>query len=69
MELHPDERPESIEAFRQFLFGTKELPARPMMTRPRRGAALEIFFAPPESVLLGLGAALLLLSLIATLGH
>lgn len=68
MELHPDERPDSIEAFRQFLFGTKELPLRPM-TRPRRGVAVEILFAPPESVLLGLGAVLLLLSLIATLGH
>ena len=68
MELHPDERPDSIESFRQFLFGTKELPSRPM-TRSRRGPALEIFFAPPESILLGLGALLLLISLIATLGH
>jgi serine/threonine-protein kinase len=68
MELHPDARPDSIESFRQFLFGTKELPLRPL-TRPQRGAALEIFSAPPESILLGLGAVLLLLSLIATLGH
>jgi serine/threonine protein kinase len=68
MELHPDSRPESIETFRQFLFGTKELPARPL-GRPRRGAAVELFFAPPESILFGLGAVLLLLSLIATLGH
>jgi serine/threonine protein kinase len=68
MELHPDERPDSIDSFRQFLFGTKELPSRPM-TRSRRGPALEIFFAPPESILLGLGALLLLISLIATLGH
>ena len=68
MELHPDQRPESIEAFRQFLFGTKELPQRPM-SRSRRGAALEIFFAPPESILLGLSAILLLLSLLGTLGH
>jgi serine/threonine-protein kinase len=68
MELHPNQRPESIEAFRQFLFGTKELPQRPM-SRPRRVTALEIFLAPPESILLGLSAILLLLSLIATLGH
>lgn len=68
MELHPNNRPESIEAFRQFLFGTKELPQRPM-TRPRRAAALETFLAPPEGILLGLSAILLLLSLIATLGH
>ena len=68
MELHPDARPESIESLRQFLFGTKELPSRPL-GRSRRGIALEIFFAPPESILFGLGAVLLLLSLIATLGH
>lgn len=68
MELHPNQRPGSIEDFRQFLFGTKELPQRPM-SRSRRVAALEIFLAPPESILLGLSAILLLLSLIATLGH
>jgi eukaryotic-like serine/threonine-protein kinase len=68
MELHPDQRPESIEAFRQFLFGTKELPPRPL-SRPRRSPAMEVFLAPPESILLGLSAVLLLLSLIATLGR
>jgi serine/threonine-protein kinase len=68
MELHPDHRPQSVEAFRQFLFGTKELPQRPM-SRVRRGAALEIFLAPPESILLGISAILLLLSLFATLSH
>lgn len=68
MELHPDQRPESIEAFRQYLFGTKELPQRPL-TRPERGPALEAFFAPPESVLLAISAALLFLSLVATLGR
>ena len=68
MELHPDLRPESIEAFRQYLFGTKELPQRPH-TRPRRGTALETLFAPPESILFGISAVLLLLSLIATLSR
>lgn len=68
MELHPDQRPQSVEAFRQFLFGTKELPQRPM-SRSRRGAAFEIFLAPPESILLGISAILLLLSLFATLSH
>ncbi len=68
MELHPDQRPESIEAFRQYLFGTKELPPRPL-ARPRRGTAIETFLAPPESILLGLSAVLLLLSLIAPLGR
>ncbi len=68
MELHPDQRPESIEVFRQFLFGTKELPNRPL-TRPRRGIAIQALFAPPESILLGLSALLLLLSFLITLGH
>jgi serine/threonine-protein kinase len=68
MELHPDQRPESIEAFRQYLFGTKELPTRPM-SRPRRAPALDALLAPPESILFGISAVLLLLSLIATLGR
>lgn len=67
-ELHPDQRPESIEAFRQFIFGTKELPSRPM-TRPARTHALDLLLAPPESILFGISAILLLLSLIATFGR
>jgi serine/threonine-protein kinase len=68
MELHPDQRPESIEAFRQYLFGSKELPQRPM-TRPVRVRTLDALLAPPESILFGISAALLLLSLIATFGR
>lgn len=68
MELHPDQRPESIEAFRQYLFGTKELPQRPL-SRTRRTPALEALLAPPESILFGASAILLLLSLIATFGR
>jgi serine/threonine protein kinase len=65
MELHPDLRPDSIETFRQYLFGTKELPQRPMM-RTRRAPMLDALLSPPESILFGLSAILLLLSLIAT---
>ena len=68
MELHPSQRPESVEILRQFLFGTKELPQRPL-TRPQRVTTLEVFLSPPENILLGLSAILLLLSLLATLGH
>jgi serine/threonine-protein kinase len=68
MELHPDSRPESVEVFRQYLFGTKELPTRPM-TRPRRRTALAALFAPPENILFGISAVLLFLSLIATLSR
>ena len=68
MELHPSQRPESVEIFRQYLFGTKELPQRPM-TRSRRVPALQAVLAPPENILLGFAAVLLLISLIATLGR
>ncbi len=68
MELHPDERPESVEAFRQFLFGTKELPKRPM-ARPRRAPAIDAVLAPPESVLVVFAFLLFLLSLLSTLGR
>ncbi len=68
MELHPDLRPDSIETFRQFLFGTKELPQRPM-SRSKRAPTLDALLAPPESILFGVSAILLLLSLIATFGR
>ncbi len=68
MELHPDQRPDSIETFRQYLFGTKDLPTRPM-TRPMRGRTLDALLSPPESFLFGISALLLLLSLIATFGR
>lgn len=68
MELHPAQRPETVEVFRQYLFGTKELPIRPMM-RSRRAPTIEALLAPPENILLGLSAILLLISLIATLGR
>ncbi len=68
MELHPDLRPDNVEVFRQYLFGTKDLPQRPMM-RQKRNPTLDALFAPPESILFGISAALLLVSLIATLSR
>ncbi len=68
IELHPDQRPESIEVFRQYLFGTKELPQRPL-SRVRRGPAFEALLAPPESILFGVSAVLLLLSLLTAFGR
>ncbi len=68
MELHPDLRPDTVEVFRQYLFGTKDLPQRPMM-RQKRNPTLDALFAPPESILFGLAAASLLVSLIATLSR
>ena len=68
MELHPDQRPDSIETFRQYLFGTKELPTRPL-SRPMRGRTLDMLLEPPESFLFGISAILLLLSLLTTFGR
>ncbi len=68
IELHPDFRPDSIEVFRQSLFGPKELPSRPM-TRPIRGRTLDSLLQTPDSILFGISTILLLLSLIATFGR
>jgi len=69
MELHPGDRPESIESFRQYLLGTKELPARPQQIRSRSLTLLDTLTTPPESVLIWLAAGLVFLSLLATLGR
>jgi eukaryotic-like serine/threonine-protein kinase len=68
MELHPAQRPDTVEAFRRYLFGTKELPPRPMM-RARRVSTLDSLLTPPENILLGLSALLILVSLLTTLGR
>ncbi len=68
LELHPDSRPDSVETLRQYLFGTKELPTRPL-NRARRATTFDTLLAPPENLLLVTGLGLLLLGLIATLGH
>jgi serine/threonine-protein kinase len=69
MELHPDDRPESVDAFRHYLLGTKELPARAENIRPRSVTLLDTLTTPPESTLLWIGVGLLVLSLLATLGN
>lgn len=66
LEVHPDQRPRSVEEFSKYLFGTKELPARPSL-RAARVNAWDQLTTPPESGLLYLAAALLMISLIATL--
>ncbi len=70
MSLHPDERPASVEAFTDYLFGEHEMPthARPAQTAfdiPR----LEIFGHQADTLLIWTSAGLLLLSLIATLAR
>ena len=70
MALHPDERPESIEDFNQFLFGKGDLPMR---ARPPASAfempRIDLFGRQTDAALAWTAGGLLLLSLIATLLH
>jgi serine/threonine-protein kinase len=68
MALHPDDRPESIQAFNDFLFAAGEIhkgtrSADTAFEIPR----LNLFGNPTDSVLVWAAAGLLLVSLIATL--
>jgi serine/threonine-protein kinase len=68
MSLHPDERPENIEEFRQALLGYRETPNNPLPVRHSRNAPLiDYFTGGPEATLAWSAAVLLLISLLATL--
>ena len=65
MELHPDDRPASVEEFRQFLAGTRELPPRPAMPNRVQPGLLAYLKGKPEQALLWISVILLIISLIA----
>jgi len=67
MELHPDDRPESVEAFRQFLNGTRELPSRPLGLSRQQKSIFQLLKGRPEQVLFWLSVTLMILSLVASL--
>ncbi len=69
MSLHPDQRPESIETFRQSLLGYKDPPSIPVAIARQQTSPsiLEIITSPPDSILLWVTAGLFLLSLLSTL--
>ncbi|HXD10144.1 MAG TPA: serine/threonine protein kinase, partial [Anaerolineales bacterium] len=70
MSLHPDERPDSVNEFRQALLGFHEPPTHPFPTRRTQPQSVWDFMAsPPESILTWSGAVLLLISLLATLAR
>ncbi len=70
MALHPDERPSSINDFRQALLGFHEPPTHPFPTRRVQPQSVGDYMAsPPESILTWSGAVLLLISLLATLAR
>ncbi len=68
LEIHPNQRPESIDIFRKYLFGTKELPSRPSL-RPTHIRLLDRLLEPPEVVLVSLAIVLLFFSLISTVSQ
>ena len=70
MALHPDDRPNSISAFNEFLFGSGKMPLQIHSTAtafdiPR----LNIFGNFADMILLWFTVGLVLLSLIVTLTH
>lgn len=70
MSIHPDERPASVASFRQFLFGSREIPVHPIPgMRVRPPSFWDMLMSPPEIILAWLVSGLLLLSLIATLAR
>lgn len=70
MALHPDDRPDSIDLLRQYLFNGGSIPAR---QRPPQSAfqipALDLFGSQTDALLAWGAISLLVLSLIATLLH
>jgi serine/threonine-protein kinase len=69
MSLHPDERPQTIEEFRQYLFGTREIPTGPLGSARQTHAALDLDILTPDSALVWASVGLLGLSLALTLLH
>ncbi len=69
MALHPDQRPDSINTFRQALLGVREPPSLPaaISRQQDRPAFWEASFAPPDQLLVWLVGGLFLLGLITTL--
>ncbi len=69
MSLHPDERPHTMDEFRQALLGHRETPTLPIHTRRihPQASVWDYLSHSPEATLTWSAAVLLLLSLLATL--
>ena len=67
MSLHPDERPQKIDEFRQYLFGTRDIPTGPLGSTKQPHAALDLDILTPDSALVWASVGLLGLSLALTL--
>jgi serine/threonine protein kinase len=67
MELHPDDRPETAEQFRQVLIGTRELPPRPQIPVHPKDSLFDHLRGKTERILIWTSVGLLLISLVASL--
>ncbi len=67
MSLHPDERPASVDEFRDYLLGGRDLPFRSSSTATQPMWMDLLFAGKPESILTWLVGGLLIVSLIASL--
>ncbi len=66
MSLHPDERPQDVETFRNALLGNWDPATRPRAPLPAPTLA-DLFSSPVERVLIWISAGVIFLSLLATL--
>jgi serine/threonine-protein kinase len=67
MELHPDDRPETAEALRQYLMGTRDLPPKPFVPARPKEPLFAFLMKKPERYFVVAAVGLLLISLIASL--
>lgn len=68
MSLHPEDRPQDIQTFRQALIGDISPITRPRI-QPKPTRIIDLLSSPTEKMLLWLSAGLALLSLVFTLLH
>ena len=68
MELHPDERPDSVETLRGTLIGNREFPVHPQTTTPIK-SIYQFLNEKPESILFWISAGLLFITLIASVAR
>jgi serine/threonine-protein kinase len=69
MELHPDDRPASVEVFRQFLVGGREISTHPQTSFRKQDSLQIILNENPERILLWVSVGLIMINLIASLAR
>jgi serine/threonine-protein kinase len=67
MSLHPNDRPQDVDSFRQALLGNWTPPVKPMMGSLPTPTLADLFSSPTERILAWISAGLLILTLILTI--